>query len=376
MHSIVDCKMDTKNIADEKKKVVRVWCDGVYDILHFGHGNSIRQARELGDYLIAGVHSDEEVAKHKAMPVYNEKERYRLIRALKWVDEVVENAPYQTTVETLDKYKCDFVVHGDDISITDEGLDAYRFVKAGGRYKECKRTQGISTTELVGRMLLMTKSHHQSDENLSVSPWTSSGEFLQSSRKIAEFANSKPPKAGDKIVYVAGAFDLCHCGHVDFLEKAKAEGDYLIVGLHSDNVVNQYKGSNFPIMNLQERIMNVLMYRYVDEVVIGAPYTVTSQVLDHFKVDVVVHGGSPILADGDGKDPYEEAKARGILVLVNTGNNLTTADIVDRIIQNRKVYESRNKKKQQREMAVYHEMRRDSAAKNRSDSGVSNESNS
>lgn len=59
-------------------------------------------------------------------------------------------------------------------------------------------------------------------------------------------------------VYVAGAFDLFHVGHLDFLEKASKLGDYLIVGLHTDPVVNSYKGSNYPIMNLHERVLSVL----------------------------------------------------------------------------------------------------------------------
>lgn len=57
---------------------------------------------------------------------------------------------------------------------------------------------------------------------------------------------------------MAGAFDLFHVGHLDFLEKARAEGDYLIVGLHTDPIVNRYKGSNYPIMNLHERVLSVL----------------------------------------------------------------------------------------------------------------------
>lgn len=40
------------------------------------------------------------------------------------------------------------------------GQDTYRFVKEAGRYRECRRTAGVSTTDLVGRMLLMTKQHH------------------------------------------------------------------------------------------------------------------------------------------------------------------------------------------------------------------------
>lgn len=63
---------------------------------------------------------------------------------------------------------------------------------------------------------------------------------------------------GDKIVYVAGAFDLFHVGHLDFLEKARQEGDFLVVGLHTDPVVNRYKGANYPIMNLHERVLSVL----------------------------------------------------------------------------------------------------------------------
>ena len=58
-----------------------------------------------------------------------------MVRGIKWVDEVVENAPYVTTLETLDKYNCDFCVHGDDITTTADGVDTYHIVKAAGRYK-------------------------------------------------------------------------------------------------------------------------------------------------------------------------------------------------------------------------------------------------
>lgn len=44
-----------------------------------------------------------------------------MVRAIKWVDEVVEGAPYVTTVETLDKYNVDFCVHGNDITMTADG---------------------------------------------------------------------------------------------------------------------------------------------------------------------------------------------------------------------------------------------------------------
>lgn len=104
-------------------------------------------------------------------------------------------------------------------------MDTYHIVKAAGRYRECKRTQGVSTTDLVGRfeefsfngfennddgfrMLLVTKSHHEPDDLLpdpentrrmslckeSVSPWTGASQFLATTNKIIQFSNGREPK--------------------------------------------------------------------------------------------------------------------------------------------------------------------------------------
>ena len=83
-----------------------------------------------------------------------------MVRAIKWVDEVVEAAPYVTTVEELDSYACDFCVHGNDITMTADGTDTYHLVKSAGRYKECERTQGISATDLIGMVNLTLQKNH------------------------------------------------------------------------------------------------------------------------------------------------------------------------------------------------------------------------
>ena len=54
------------------------------------------------------------------------------------------------------RYDCDYCVHGDDITMTADGTDTYHLVKSAKRYKECKRTQGVSTTNLVILLLLNT----------------------------------------------------------------------------------------------------------------------------------------------------------------------------------------------------------------------------
>nr|CAD7454322.1 unnamed protein product [Timema tahoe] len=431
-----------------------------YDMVHFGHANSLRQAKALGDYLVVGVHTDEEITKHKGPPVFTEQERYKMVRAIKWVDDVVEGAPYVTTLETLDKYNCDFCVHGDDITMTADGVDTYHLVKAAGRYKqsppyknhfkasrftcaaitdncywhspvswtqpgsrriakllfsptlspvlpslfeflfclivvqilhtyvvalcdcyrEVQRTAGVSTTDLVGRMLLLTRQHFRQgpleyevgregpssmgQDSDARSPYTGCSQFLPTTQKIIQFSDGKPPKTGDRIVYVCGAYDLFHVGHLDFLEKARDQGDYLIVGLHTDPIVNRYKGSNYPIMNLHERVLSVLACKYVSEVVIGAPYPVTKELMDHFKVDIVCHGLTPIMPDIDGSDPYEVPKKMGKFMFLESGNGMTTEKIVERIIQHRYVqkvrnfttlleFENRNKRKEKKEIAAF-----------------------
>lgn len=153
-------------------------------------------------------------------------------------------------------------------------------------------------------------------------------------------------------MYCAGAFDLFHVGHLDFLEKAKEYGDYLIVGLHTDPVVNQYKGSNYPIMNLHERVLSVLACKYVNEVVIGAPYHVTKDLMEHFNVDVVCHGQTPITLE----DPYAVPKMLGKFMLLDSGNTMTTEKIVERIIRHRIEYERRNAKKEKKEIEAFEEL--------------------
>lgn len=357
---------DFNHRGEKRRRQIRVWTDGCFDMVHFGHANALRQAKAMGDVLYVGVHSDAEITQHKGPPVFNEEERYKMVKAIKWVDEVVMNAPYVTTVETLDKYNCDFCVHGDDITLSADGKDTYEEVKSAGRYKECKRTAGVSTTNLVGRMLLMTKEHFDrapspignldpgqvsraSSDPSAKSPWTCVSHFLPTSQRIVQFSDGREPNPGDKIVYAAGAFDLFHVGLLDFLEAAKSEGNYLIVGLHTDQVVNRYKGSNYPIMSLHQRVLSVLACRHVDQVIIGAPYKVTNELLEQFKVDIVVHGNTNVMMDEDGTDPFAIPKERGIFKAISSGSLITTADIVERIINHRMLYEERNKKKEKKE---------------------------
>ena len=96
--------------------------------------------------------------------------------------------------------------------------------------------------------------------------------------------------------------------------------------------------------------------QYVNEVVIGAPYEVTQDLMDHFKVDVVCHGRTKISSNHG--DPYEIPKKMGKFEIVDSGNDMTTEKIVQRIIQNRLEFEKRNNQKEAKEIAIFEALQR------------------
>ena len=205
---------------------------------------------------------------------------------------------------------------------------------------------------------MLFRSKNSKDQEAR-SPWTCISRFLPSTQTIMQFAEGRPPQPGDKIVYACGSFDLFHIGHLCFLEEARRHGDYLIVGLYSDQDVNIYKGRNYPIMSLHERVLSVLAYKPVSEVVIGAPLCVTKELIDRFRIDLVVQGkNTSHHSTIDGIDCYEVPKQLGIFVEIDSANEMTTELIIDRIIQNRLQFESRNRKKERKEVAAFKALQR------------------
>jgi ethanolamine-phosphate cytidylyltransferase len=279
------------------------------------------------------------------------------VEACRWATKAIPKAPYVTSLPWITHYGCQYVVHGDDITSDSDGKDCYRYVKAAGRFKVVKRTPGISTTDLVGRMLLCTKSHFipslekrlSGDEGpgdeaerlktgeemlqrikdyatdasgrepgCDVWYWHASrpvklrrtttsntvgaaqrpgttrqdstasalGPVKEEKGKFHDLVKGKGVKPGQAVVYVDGGWDLFSSGHIEFLrlvtqteeanaeqrgwytEEAKKERiekageDYgpvfLIAGIHDDEVINHWKGINYPIMNIFERGLCVL----------------------------------------------------------------------------------------------------------------------
>jgi ethanolamine-phosphate cytidylyltransferase len=231
------------------RRPVRVYLDGCFDLMHYGHANALRQAKALGDELVVGLVPDSEILRCKGPPILSDAERLKLVESVKWVDEVLTDVPYDLTPEFLHelftKHRIDYVLHGDDPCLLPDGTDAYAHAKKLGRFKMIKRTEGVSTTDIVGRMLMCSRDNArfsaEDKERLTLefsmgngdtdsdtepgtpatSRHTTVSRFMPTSRRIVQFSSGKSAPAGARIVYIDGAFDLFHVGHVEILKASK-----------------------------------------------------------------------------------------------------------------------------------------------------------
>eukprot|EP00047_Mylnosiga_fluctuans_P003365 m.228797 g.228797 ORF g.228797 m.228797 type:complete len:277 (+) comp11791_c0_seq1:1998-2828(+) len=134
---------------------VRVYADGIFDLFHQGHARALMQAKNLfpNTHLIVGVCSDALTHSRKGQTVMNEQERYDSVRHCRYVDEVITDAPWEITPEFMEKHRIDYVSH-DDIPYQTEGSeDAYGWLKKAGKFKATQRTEGVSTSDLITRIV-------------------------------------------------------------------------------------------------------------------------------------------------------------------------------------------------------------------------------
>lgn len=104
-------------------------------------------------YLIVGVTGDEETHKRKGLTVLSGSERAETLRHCKWVDEVIPNCPWIVTTDFLEEKKIDYVAHDDLPYGADEGDDIYKPIKERGMFLVTQRTEGVSTTGIITKIV-------------------------------------------------------------------------------------------------------------------------------------------------------------------------------------------------------------------------------
>ena len=100
----------------------------------------------------------------------------------------------------------------------------------------------------------------------------------------------KEKKAGKKVVFTNGCFDILHRGHIEYLSGASDLGDIFVIGLNSDSSVNKLKGENRPAIDEESRSFTMASFEFVDYLVLFREDT-PSVLMQVLKPDVWVKGG-------------------------------------------------------------------------------------
>jgi len=136
--------------------------------------------------------------------------------------------------------------------------------------------------------------------------------------------------AGKNVAFTNGCFDILHRGHVDYLAKARALGDILIIGVNTDASVSRLKGPNRPIVQEDDRAAVLAALAVVDYVCLfdeDTPYELIRALVP----DILVKGADWSVGDIVGKDIVEAAG--GTVHTIEFLPNRSTTNIIQKIIQ-------------------------------------------
>ncbi len=122
-------------------------------------------------------------------------------------------------------------------------------------------------------------------------------------------------KQGKKIVFTNGVFDILHYGHVDYLTKAKALGDVLIVGVNSDSSVRKFKSPSRPVQPEKDRLQIVAALKPVDFVILFDEET-PEKLIKLVRPDVLVKGAD-----------YKESEIVGAEFVKSYGGSVQRIDL-------------------------------------------------
>ncbi len=155
----------------------------------------------------------------------------------------------------------------------------------------------------------------------------------ESAHKIVSLPEAKTKvktwqQAGQKVVFTNGCFDLIHLGHVDYLEKARALGQKLVLGLNTDDSVSRFKGPERPLQDQNSRARVLAAMQFIDLVVFfneDTPLSLISELVP----DVLVKGSDYLTENIVGADVVQ--KAGGEVKTIDFVPGYSTTRIVEKI---------------------------------------------
>ena len=129
----------------------RILTYGTYDLLHWGHIRLLKRAKQLGDYLIVGLSTDEFNAIKGKKAYHSYEERKMMLEAIRYVDLVIPENEWGQKAKDIQEYHADVFVMGDDWEGKFDELKAYCEVVY------LPRTEGISTTKIKDCLLYTSR---------------------------------------------------------------------------------------------------------------------------------------------------------------------------------------------------------------------------
>ncbi len=134
---------------------------------------------------------------------------------------------------------------------------------------------------------------------------------------LEELIKVRSKQKGQRVVFTNGCFDLLHRGHVSYLHQARNLGDFLIVGVNSDQSVSKLKGPTRPIQHEDDRLFILAGLECVDAVVLFQEDT-PIQLIEALLPDVLVKGGDYVVEEIVGFD-----------LVIKNGGLVTTLPFID-----------------------------------------------
>ncbi len=122
----------------------RVLTYGTFDLLHYGHINILKRAKELGDYLIVALSTDEFNAIKGKKAYHNYETRKKMLEAVRYVDLVIPENSWEQKISDIQEYHVDVVVMGSDWA----GSDKFDYLKDYCEVVYLDRTPGVSTSQI------------------------------------------------------------------------------------------------------------------------------------------------------------------------------------------------------------------------------------
>ena len=148
------------------------------------------------------------------------------------------------------------------------------------------------------------------------------------SKQSIEILTKNLRRRKKKIVFTNGVFDIIHFGHIDYLQKAKALGDIVIVGLNTDSSVKKFKATDRPVQNQNDRARILTAFEAVDYVIMFSEET-PERLIKMVRPDILVKGADYKISEIVGADFVKSYG--GMVKRINLAKGRSTTAIIEKI---------------------------------------------